>query len=79
MLICASEAAAVAVSMQIYRPDGICSLPPLSTRLCLLQGNVYRTLLDIANGIHYLHSVGIVHGEDDCSGLPDGDCLLQCV
>lgn len=23
---------------------------------------MYRTLLDIANGIHYLHSVGIVHG-----------------
>jgi serine/threonine protein kinase len=29
----------------------------------LLQGNVYRTLLDIANGMHYLHSVGIVHGD----------------
>ena len=28
-----------------------------------LQGNVYRTLLDIANGMHYLHSVGIVHGD----------------
>ncbi len=28
-----------------------------------MQGSIYRTLLDIANGIHYLHSVGIVHGD----------------
>ncbi len=27
------------------------------------QGNVYRTLLDIALGIRYLHDLGIVHGD----------------
>jgi len=29
----------------------------------VVQANVYRTLLDIALGIRYLHDLGIVHGD----------------
>lgn len=33
--------------------------------LCRLpwQGSIYKSLIDVATGMHYLHAMGIVHGD----------------
>ena len=35
----------------------------VSIRMDVMQLSVFRTLLDIASGMQYLHSLGLIHGE----------------
>ena len=37
---------------------------PTNTVVCYrVQGSVFKTLLDVATGMSYLHGLGIVHGD----------------
>jgi serine/threonine protein kinase len=42
----------------------------LSVSLLVMQLSVFRTLLDIASGMQYLHSLGLIHGEPLDDGEP---------